>query len=95
MLKKEKWYMYESELELQVYVTHTPVRTETIERHMPVDYKPNGGRKKKGQEYYTLEKYELAEQTKRKSLANSKRNLQGVIQEIFLCLHSHLTPLAT
>lgn len=72
--------MYESELELQVYVTHTPIRTETIERYMPVDYKPNGGRKMKGQEYYTLQQYELAEQTKRKSLANSKRNLQGIIR---------------
>lgn len=45
--------MYEAELELQVHVTYTPTITKTIERTVPVGYKSNGGRKKKGLEYAT------------------------------------------
>ncbi|WP_342471988.1 hypothetical protein MHH70_16300 [Metasolibacillus sp. FSL H7-0170] len=66
---------------LEVHVTHSPTVTRVVERYVPSEnkYQQNRGRKPKGQEYYTLKQHEQAEETRRCSVANSKRTLKGII----------------
>lgn len=67
--------------QLEVHVSHTPNITHVVERYVPLENKfhHNRGRKEKGQEYYTLNQHEQAKETLRRSIANSKRTLKGII----------------
>lgn len=70
--------------ELQVTITHTPTVVTALERYVSnKPYNRNGGRKKKGTALYSAEDYVKAEETKRCSIANSKRTFRGIIHANF------------
>lgn len=76
-MKRSVNYMHR----LEVNVHYTEPITKVIERYVPPPekYIRGGGRKRKGQEYYTLGQDKLAKETQRCSLANSKSRLKGII----------------
>ncbi|GEM_PF-3556233 len=66
---------------LEVTINHTDSVTTAIERYVSqTEYIRNGGRRNKGQELYTLDQSpEQAKESKRCSIANSKRTFKGII----------------
>lgn len=79
--------------ELEVHVTHTSTITHVVERYVPLENKfpPKRGRKEKGQEYYTLNLHEQAQETLRCSIAKSKRTLKGIIHANYMSNFCMLT----
>lgn len=78
---------------LEVTITHTDSVTTAVERYVSqTDYKSNGGRRNKGHELYTLDQSpEQAEESKRCSIANSKRTFKGIIYANYVQNFSMIT----